>query len=138
MLALPSGREASPEPDPDVLPEAIGYARIGSFSTTTPRELDETLNALKVDGDILQVAGETIDFPADDALKVVERILHFRVDPRFARVAAELYLERGSREDGLQALRPGSLAEALQSGNPPPAWLQPIPTGGAIHLYRIR
>src|SRR5687767_2494421 len=40
----------------------------------------------------------------DDALKVVERILHFRVDPKYARVAAELYLERGSREDGLQAL----------------------------------
>ncbi|HEV8550843.1 MAG TPA: tetratricopeptide repeat protein [Polyangiaceae bacterium] len=40
----------------------------------------------------------------EDALKVVERILHFRVDPRYARVAAELYLERGSREDGLQAL----------------------------------
>ena len=40
----------------------------------------------------------------EDALKVVERILHFRVDARFARVAAELYLERGSREDGLQAL----------------------------------
>lgn len=30
--------------------EKIGYARIGSFSTTTPRELDEILNALKVDG----------------------------------------------------------------------------------------
>jgi tetratricopeptide (TPR) repeat protein len=40
----------------------------------------------------------------EDALKVVERILHFRVDARFARVAAELYLERGSKEDGLQAL----------------------------------
>jgi tetratricopeptide (TPR) repeat protein len=40
----------------------------------------------------------------EDALKVVERILHFRVDSRFARVAAELYLERGSREDGMQAL----------------------------------
>jgi tetratricopeptide (TPR) repeat protein len=40
----------------------------------------------------------------EDALKVVERILHFRMDTRFARVAAELYLERGSREDGLQAL----------------------------------
>jgi tetratricopeptide (TPR) repeat protein len=41
---------------------------------------------------------------SDDALKVVERILHFRQDPRFARVAAELYLQRGTREDGLQAL----------------------------------
>ena len=41
---------------------------------------------------------------ADDALKVVERILHFRPDARFARVAAELYLGRGTREDGMQAL----------------------------------
>jgi len=40
----------------------------------------------------------------DDALKVIERILHFKLDPRYARVAAELYLQRGSREDGLQAL----------------------------------
>lgn len=40
----------------------------------------------------------------DDALKVIERILHFRVDPRFARVAAELYLERGTKEDAMQAL----------------------------------
>ena len=40
----------------------------------------------------------------DDALKVVERILHFRRDPRFARVAAELYLGRGQAEDGMQAL----------------------------------
>jgi tetratricopeptide (TPR) repeat protein len=40
----------------------------------------------------------------DDALKVIERILHFKVDARYAWVAAELYLQRGSREDGLQAL----------------------------------
>jgi tetratricopeptide (TPR) repeat protein len=40
----------------------------------------------------------------DDALKVVERILHFRQDPRYARVAAELYLDRGAAQDGLQAL----------------------------------
>jgi len=40
----------------------------------------------------------------DDALKVIERILHFKVDPRYAHVAAELYLQRGTREDGLQAL----------------------------------
>lgn len=40
----------------------------------------------------------------DDALKVIERILHFRPDPRFARVAAELYLGRATREDGLAAL----------------------------------
>ena len=40
----------------------------------------------------------------DDALKVVERILHFRVEPRHARAAAELYLERAGPQDGLQAL----------------------------------
>lgn len=40
----------------------------------------------------------------DDALKVIERILHFKADARYAWVAAELYLQRGSREDGLQAL----------------------------------
>jgi C-terminal peptidase prc len=30
--------------------EKIGYARIGSFSPTTPRELDAAINALKADG----------------------------------------------------------------------------------------
>jgi tetratricopeptide (TPR) repeat protein len=40
----------------------------------------------------------------DDALKVLERILHFRQDVRVARVAAELYLAKGSREAGLSAL----------------------------------
>jgi tetratricopeptide (TPR) repeat protein len=40
----------------------------------------------------------------DDALKVIERILHFRPDPKYARVSAELYLQKGRREDGLQAL----------------------------------
>ncbi|HVZ35115.1 MAG TPA: tetratricopeptide repeat protein, partial [Polyangiaceae bacterium] len=40
----------------------------------------------------------------DDALKVLERILHFRRDPRVARVAAQLYLTKGTSEAGLQAL----------------------------------
>jgi tetratricopeptide (TPR) repeat protein len=40
----------------------------------------------------------------DDAQRVIERILHFRPDPQFARVAAELYLQKGTREDGMQAL----------------------------------
>lgn len=40
----------------------------------------------------------------DDALKVIERILHFRQDPRYARAAAELYLKRGTREDALLSL----------------------------------
>jgi tetratricopeptide (TPR) repeat protein len=40
----------------------------------------------------------------DDALKVVERILHFRTEPRFAKVAAGLYLQKGTHADGMQAL----------------------------------
>src|SRR5262249_51178761 len=32
------------------------------------------------------------------------RILHFRADANYARLAAELYLQRGTRDDGLQAL----------------------------------
>jgi tetratricopeptide (TPR) repeat protein len=40
----------------------------------------------------------------DDALKVIERILHFRQDPVYARAAAELLLKRGGRENGMQAL----------------------------------
>jgi tetratricopeptide (TPR) repeat protein len=40
----------------------------------------------------------------DDSLKVLERILHFRGDVRVARVAAELYLAKATREAGLSAL----------------------------------
>jgi tetratricopeptide (TPR) repeat protein len=40
----------------------------------------------------------------DDSLKVLERILHFRQDVRVARVAAELYLAKATREAGLSAL----------------------------------
>jgi tetratricopeptide (TPR) repeat protein len=39
-----------------------------------------------------------------DALKVVERILHFRQEPRYARLAAELHLHKGGRDNGLLAL----------------------------------
>jgi tetratricopeptide (TPR) repeat protein len=63
------------------------------------QSLDEAIELFWRAGELLLGLGRR-----EDALKVVERILHFRVDPRFARVAAELYLERGSREDGLQAL----------------------------------
>ena len=41
-------------------------------------------------------------------------------------------------DDGLEPYRPGSLAERLQSDSPPPAWLEPVVTGSAIRLYRVR
>lgn len=53
----------------------------------------------------------------DDALKVIERILHFRQDTRYARVAAELYLERGEPQDGMQALAKLQLCFQLDPKN---------------------
>jgi tetratricopeptide (TPR) repeat protein len=40
----------------------------------------------------------------DDALKVLERLLHHKADLGQARIAAELYLSRGQQADGMQAL----------------------------------
>lgn len=40
----------------------------------------------------------------EDALKVLERLLHHKQDPEQARIAAELYLSRGQPADGMQAL----------------------------------
>lgn len=40
----------------------------------------------------------------DDALKVLERLLQHRSDARFARMAAEIYLDRGDANDGMAAL----------------------------------
>ncbi len=40
----------------------------------------------------------------DDALKVLERLLHHKADLSQARIAAELYLSRGQQADGMQAL----------------------------------
>lgn len=40
----------------------------------------------------------------DDALKVLERLLHHKPDPEQARICAELYLSRSQPQDGLQAL----------------------------------
>jgi tetratricopeptide (TPR) repeat protein len=40
----------------------------------------------------------------DDALKVLERLLHHKPDSEQARICAELYLSRGMPQDGMQAL----------------------------------
>jgi tetratricopeptide (TPR) repeat protein len=40
----------------------------------------------------------------EDALKVLERLLHHRADPLHARAAAEIFLARGGPNDGMQAL----------------------------------
>ncbi|HMJ14421.1 MAG TPA: tetratricopeptide repeat protein, partial [Polyangiaceae bacterium] len=63
------------------------------------QKLDEAINSFWTAAELLLSLER-----GEDALKVIERILHFRPEPRFARAAAELYLRRGQREDGLQAL----------------------------------
>ena len=40
----------------------------------------------------------------DDALKVLERLLHHKPDPEQAKICAELYLARSQPQDGMQAL----------------------------------
>jgi len=40
----------------------------------------------------------------DDALKVIERILHFKQEPIYARAAAQLYLQKGNTQGGMLAL----------------------------------
>jgi tetratricopeptide (TPR) repeat protein len=40
----------------------------------------------------------------EDALKVLERLLHHKPDPQHARTAAEIFLARGGANDGMQAL----------------------------------
>ncbi len=68
----------------------------------------------------------------DDALKVIERILHFRQDPKYARMAAELYLQKGRREDGLQALAKLQVAfrQILGISTPWRCSLKPSPSSG--------
>lgn len=63
------------------------------------QSVDEAIDSFWTAADMLMKMNRP-----DDALKVIERILHFRQDPNFARVAADLYLRRGDRENGLQAL----------------------------------
>jgi tetratricopeptide (TPR) repeat protein len=40
----------------------------------------------------------------DDALKVLDRLLEYRPEPKYARMSAELYLGRGQPNDGMTAL----------------------------------
>ncbi len=63
------------------------------------QSLDDAVEAFWTAAELLLKLGRR-----DDALKVIERILHFKADPKFARMAAELYLARGGAEDGMQAL----------------------------------
>ncbi len=56
-------------------------------------------------GEFGMAAGQLVKMGrVDDALKVLDRLLHHKADPQYARIAAEQYLTRGGQSDGMQAL----------------------------------
>ncbi|APR85806.1 TPR domain protein [Minicystis rosea] len=63
------------------------------------REVDEAIGRFGAAAEILLKLGRR-----DDALKVVERLLQHRADTKFARIATEIYLERGEANDAMAAL----------------------------------
>ena len=63
------------------------------------RDLDGAVDEYAQAGEILMRIGR-----ADDALRVVDRILMHRQDAKYARLAAEIYLSRGQPNDGMAAL----------------------------------
>lgn len=94
-------------------PEAIDvFRRIVELDPTNPLphlRLAEAYSRVKdIDAAILEfgtASGQLLKLGRrDDALKVIDRILVHRPDPAHARIAAELYLLRGSAADGMQAL----------------------------------
>jgi tetratricopeptide (TPR) repeat protein len=62
-------------------------------------EIASGQEAFSVAVDLLQRAGRD-----DDALRVIDRALHFANEPTLARLAAEILLRRATRADGLLAL----------------------------------
>lgn len=94
-------------------PEAIGvFQRIVALDPTNPlphlrlaealsrvREIDGAVAEFRIAASQLAGLGRR-----DDALKVLERLLHHKFDTDQARVAAELYLQRGGSSDVMLAL----------------------------------
>ncbi|HEY1693968.1 MAG TPA: hypothetical protein VGG39_17495 [Polyangiaceae bacterium] len=94
-------------------PEAIEvFRKIVELDPTNPLphlRLAEALSRAKdAEGAVSEFAiasGQLVKLGRrDDALKVVERLLHHKADPVHARAAAEMYLARNQPNDGLQAL----------------------------------
>ncbi|MBX3189505.1 MAG: tetratricopeptide repeat protein [Labilithrix sp.] len=94
-------------------PEAIEvFRKIVELDPTNPLphlRLAEALSRVKdTDGAVFEFKTAASQLAGigrrDDALKVLERLLHHRPDAEQARVCAELYLSRGQPQDGMQAL----------------------------------
>jgi tetratricopeptide (TPR) repeat protein len=61
--------------------------------------VDEAIQYFSSAAELLRAAGRR-----EDALRVVERIIHFKPDAQYARLAAELYLAAGQAPEAMQAL----------------------------------
>lgn len=94
-------------------PEAIEvFRKIVELDPTNPLphlRLAEALSRVRdVDGAVQEFKTAASQLAGigrrDDALKVLERLLHHKPDAEQARICAELYLSRGQQQDGMQAL----------------------------------
>lgn len=94
-------------------PEAIEvFRKIVELDPTNPLphlRLAEALSRVKdTDGAVFEFKTAASQLAGigrrDDALKVLERLLHHKPDAEQARICAELYLSRGQAQDGMQAL----------------------------------
>ena len=94
-------------------PEAIEvFRKIVELDPTNPLphlRLAEALSRVKdTDGAVFEFKTAASQLAGigrrDDALKVLERLLHHKPDAEQARICAELYLSRGQPQDGMQAL----------------------------------
>ncbi|MDF2692504.1 MAG: hypothetical protein K0S65_887, partial [Labilithrix sp.] len=93
--------------------EAIDvFRKIVELDPTNPLphlRLAEALSRVKdVDGAVYEFKTAASQLAGigrrDDALKVLERLLHHKPDPEQAKICAELYLSRSQPQDGMQAL----------------------------------
>ena len=88
------------------------FRKIVELDPTNPLphlRLAEALSRVKdVDGAVFEFKTAAAQLAGigrrDDALKVLERLLHHKQDSEQARICAELYLSRGQPQDGMQAL----------------------------------
>lgn len=94
-------------------PEAIEvFRKIVELDPTNPLphlRLAEALSRVRdIDGAVQEFKTAASQLAGigrrDDALKVLERLLHHKPDAEQARICAELYLSRGQQQDGMQAL----------------------------------
>lgn len=76
----------------------LHYLRLAE-ALSRVRDVDGAIQQFAIATEILIKLGRQ-----DDALKVLERLLHHRADARFAKQAAEMYLARAQGNDGMLAL----------------------------------